>query len=497
MVKSSIVIAVMIGASLIGAPAQAQNDDKVKALTDEKALLEAQTARDNAEANRIKAASDLTKAKAAAADAETNALAAKATRDQAETTALNAAKALADAKAVANGQESANQKFQLDADAALTDSKVKAQSAEFSAIKAVFGTVPSIGTDGNVAITDSTTGMLLESKSGSLKATAQLASQFCTVLKARQIKDAFIAPTDLDRRIVASSLVLRDFKELSRFANDASNKGKVGLGAQEHIAVAGILSAVSMLQYGAGAIQTIAKMFRSDYSVSLADGRRETWLEYFLAANCPDQVPRADVETAVRAKGIEAEMTQLNEIAKFVDAHTTQKSLQAAKQEKATADAKAAKDKDPKADTSIFDNDAKAAKSALDSLAALDGPVGRMKTLLDGVSSKPDAFVDAVSWSHFADEYKDKPRITVAFTTQDGQVTRTHWLTGKHVYGRSSGELVYRVVDKAGAVQVAGYLVATNSDGELDFNTRAVPAAKGDAYPIIQETDKTTKTSAQ
>lgn len=485
--KHSMMIAVLAGAIQVAIPAHAQDNDKVKALTDEKALLDAQAARDTAEMNRIKAASDLAKAQAAATDADTNALAAKAARDKAETDAVTAAKALADAKALANRQDSADQKSLLDADAALTASRIKAQVAEFSALKDTFGNAPSIGTDGNVAITDSTTGMLLESKSGSLKATATLASQFCTVLKEHDIKDAFIAPADLDRRIVASSLVLRDFKELSRFANNLANKGKVGLGAEEHIAVSGLLSAVSMLQYGAGAIQTIAKMFRSDYAISLADGRRETWLEYFMAASCHEQVPRADVETAVRAQGIDEEMKQLNEIAKFVDAHTTQKALQTAKLEKATSDAKAAKEKDSKADTSIFDADAKSAKAALDSLATLDGPVGRMKTLLEGVTSKPDAFVDAVSWSHFAEKYKDKLRITVAFTTQDGQVTRTHWLTGKHVYGRSSGELVYRVVDKDGAVKVAGYLVATNSDGELDFEASAVPMAKGEAYPRITE----------
>lgn len=479
--KNSLMIAAVVGAIQIAAPALAQ-DDKVKALTDEKALLDAQTERDNAEVNRIKAASDLAKAKAADADADRNALAAKAARDQAETVALAAAKALADAKALANSQDLANQKSQLDADVALTVSKIKAQAAEFSAIKDIFGTAPSIGTDGNVAITDSTTGMLLESKSGSLKVTARLAGKFCAILAERQIKGAFIAPVDLDRRIVASSLVLRDFKELSRFANDAANKGTVGLGTQQQIAVAGLLSAVSMLQYGAGAIQTIAKMFRSDYAVSLADGRRETWLEYFMAASCAEQVPRADVETAVRAKGIDDEMTQLNQIAKFVDAHTAQKALQTAKLEKATSDTKTAKEKDSKADTSIFDGDAKKAKSSLDLLATLDGPVGRMKTLLEGVTSKPDAFVDAVSWSHFAEDYSSKPRITVAFTTQDGQVTRTHWLTGKHVYGRSSGELVYRVVDAGGVVIIAGYMVATNSDGEVDFNANALPEVKGEAY---------------
>ncbi|WP_342618405.1 hypothetical protein [Rhodoferax sp. GW822-FHT02A01] len=480
--KNTTIIVMVVGALQLSAPALAEDDVKVKALTDEKALLDAQTARDNAEAIRIKAASDLAKAKAASTDADTGALAAKVARDQAETAALNAAKALADAKALANGQDSANQKSQLDADAALTASKIRAQVADFSAIKDIFGAPPSIGTDGNVAITDSTTGMLLESKSGSLKATGSLASKFCAVLAARKIKDAFIAPTDLDRRIVASSLVLRDFKELSQFANQDSNKGTVGLGAKQQIAVAGVLSAVSMLQYGAGAIQTIAKMFRSDYTVSIADGRRETWLEYFMVASCPMQVPRADVETIIRAKGINDEMQQLNEIAKFVDAHTTQKALQTAKLEKAILDAKTAKDKDSKADTSIFIADANSAKASLDSLAMLDGPVSRMKTLLDGVTSKPDAFVDAVSWSHFAGEYKDKPRITVAFTTQDGQVTRTHWLTGKHVYGRSSGELVFRVVDAAGIVQVAGYLVATNSDGEFDFKASAIPEAKGETY---------------
>ncbi|QVX40684.1 hypothetical protein J4H89_23100 (plasmid) [Ralstonia solanacearum] len=483
MLKRLIIILVAAGTLQTAGPASAQNDGQVKVLNDEKALLDAQTARDTAETNRIKAAADLATAKASASDADTSALNAKAARDQAETAALTAAKALADAKATANNQDAANQKAQADAEAALTASKVKAQAAEFSALKDVFGSAPTIGSDGNVSITDSTTGMLLESKSGSLKATARLADRFCDELTARGVTDAFIAPADLDRRIVASSLVLRDFKELSKFANDPTNKGAVGLGTTQHIAAAAVLSAVSLLQYGAGAIQTIAKMFRSDYTISLADGRRETWLEYFMAARCPKQVPRADVETAVRAKGIDAEMAQLNDIAKFVDAYTVQKALQTAKLDKATSDAKTAKEKNAQASTAIFDNDAAAAKASLDSLAKLDGPVGRMKILLDGVSSKPDAFIDAVSWSHFNDEYKDKPRITVAFTTQDGQVTRTHWLTGKHVYGRSSGELVYRVVDSQGKVMVVGYFVATNSDGEVDFGAKSIPGPTGDAFP--------------
>jgi hypothetical protein len=105
-----------------------------------------------------------------------------------------------------------------------------------------------------------------------------------------------------------------------------------------------------------------------------------------------------------------------------------------------------------------------------------------MKTLLASVAATPDAFIDAVAWDHFAVEYKNKPRITVAFTTQDGQVTRTHWLTGKHIYGRSSGELVYRVVSDKN-VLLAGYLLATNSDGELNFKDSSVPVSTGEEYP--------------
>lgn len=476
-------IAAAIGMLLTAAGVWAQDDAKLKALAAEKAAFEAQTARDTAEAAAITAAAVLAKAKASTTDADTNALAAKAARDQAETAALTAAKALADAKTAAANQDAQSQKSQLDADAALTTSKVTAQTAELAALKSALGAVPSIGSDGNVAITESTTGMLLESKSGSLKATGALAARFCEILKARGIKGAFIAPADLDRKIVASALVLRDFKELSRIATTKDNLDLVGGAAtQQVVGAAAILSAVSMLQYGAGAVQSIAKLFRSDYAISLADGRRETWLEYFMAASCPEQLPRADVETAVRAKGIESQMKQLNDIARFMDAYSAQKAAQTAKLDKATADIKAATE--AKKPAGPLEEDAKAARDVLNALAKLDGAVARMKTLLDGVTSKPDAFIDAVAWDRFASEYQDPPRISMAFTTQDGQVTRTHWLTGKHVYGRSSGELVYRVVKKDGTVVAAGYLLATNSDGELDFKANATPQAAGLDYPL-------------
>lgn len=208
--------------------ALAQDDDKLKALAMEKTILEAQTARDTAETAAIKAAADLAKAKANASDSDTTILQTKAARDQAETAALNAAKALADAKATASSQDSQSQKMQFDAEAALTSSKVTAQTAELAAIKNVFGAAPNVGSDGNVVITDSTTAMLLESKSGSLKATGVLAGKLCEALKQRNVSGAFIAPPDLEKKMLASSFMLREFNELSRTANNDTNKGLVG-----------------------------------------------------------------------------------------------------------------------------------------------------------------------------------------------------------------------------------------------------------------------------
>ena len=456
---------------------------KALAANTEKATLDAKAARDAAEAAAVKAAADLAVAKALAANTEKPALDAKAARDAAEAAATKAAADLLKAKAAAGNVEADISKSRLEAEAALATAKVAAQAAEIVALKAVFGAAPSIGTDGNVSISDSTAGMLLESKSGSLKATGALALKLCEVLAEAGIKGAFIAPVDLERKALASKFVLREYRNLLEVTKDGSAASILLKGdVTSQISAAGVLSAVSLLQYGAGALQTIAKMFKSDYAVAVTDGKREVWLEYFMAAHCSEQLPFTNVEGAVRARGFDSDMEALNKLADFGEraaAHRTFLKQRLDDAAQAVAKKVAAGQSPTTGESGVLTN----AKENYGSTSALDRLAVRIKALVDVVTTKTDVFIDALVWDAFATaEYKGKPRLSIVFTTQDGQVTKSNWLFGKSVYGRSSGEVIYRVSGVDGKIKLAGYLVATNADGKIDFSANMTPIATGRTY---------------
>lgn len=473
-----IAIATLSGNSVLAADSTAE---KLKALQDEKALLDAQLARDVSEAASIKGAADLAKAKAAAVDADRLSWEAKTARDNAEAAAVAAASALSKVRSSASTQDASNATAKLTADAALATAKVGADSAEVTALIAAFGKPANLGSDGTVTISDSTSGMLLETRSGSLAITAVLAQNLCGVLASKGIKDAFVAPPDLDKKVLASSLFLNEFNALQRVLGDPSIKPYAQAVTKSQISAAAVMSAVTMLQLGATSLQSVAKLFRSDYAVALADGGRGAWLESFLAAKCPEQLPYANVEGVIRANGFAAQFATLQSLANVPDSLANAKAAAKRRLDSAT-DAiakKVAKKEEPSSTESQEKVDAQA---AFNQIADLEPLSTRIKALIDSVTSKPDSFIDALVWQAFSN-FADKPRLTVSLSTQDGQVTKTNWLFGKSVYGRSAGELIYRISTADGKVPLAGYVTATNSDGKYDFGTNVAPKALGVSFP--------------
>lgn len=414
----------------------------IQALKDAKALLDAQAAKDTAEATAIKAAGDLAKAKATAANVATEV-----------------------------------QKNQLDAAAALTKSQVGAETAQIDSLKSTFGPPPTIGGDGNITISDAGSGMLLQIKAGSLKATCLLAENFCTALQKAEIKDAFFAPSDLDTKIQSARMVLREFNALSKKVSEPKNKALVGLdGAQAQFGPAAALGAISLLQYGAGAMQTIAKLFKSDYTVGLtSDAARAAWLEYFMAAKCPNIVPYVQLEAAVRNQSIDTVLVQLNEMLDFYNAATITKSTTQKRIELLTA--KITSLKAEKKDTKIFQEQLDEQLKKMELLVTLDVWLPRIQALITSVSTNPGPFLDALTWNAFGDDTNQlkisaRPRLTVILTTQDGQIIKSFWLTGKDVYGHSAGELIYRVLNPDGKVLATGYLTTTISTGNVLFKNK-------------------------
>ncbi|MFC4311669.1 hypothetical protein ACFPN2_21455 [Steroidobacter flavus] len=492
---------------------KAAADAQAGAAADATALLAAQTARDNAEAAAIVAAAALAKAKAAAqlgassleatqaaADAQA-VLAAQTAKDTAEAGAINAASALSKARASAANVADEIRKSEYEQDAAVTKAKVGAQTAQLEALKAVFGNVPTIGTDGNVTITDATTGVLLQTKAGSLEATWNFATALCAALKTAKIENAFIAPVDLDTKIQSARLVLREFNGLSEKVRDPTNRELVGLaGAQAQLAPAAILGAVSMLEYGAGALQSVAKLFRSDYAVALStDASRAAWLEYFMVAECPEQVPRAQIEAVVRNQSIDGVLNSLNQLQEFYNAAANAKS--ATQSGITRIEARLTDLKAKKQDTAVLDEQLERQRHRLESIAALDAWLPRVQSLLNTVASAPGAFLDAHTWYAFGDEknalkLSSKPRITLVMTTQDGQITKTHWLTGKKLYAKSAGEVIYRTQNAEGQVLAVGYLTSHASSGKINLKATAAPSTAAKHRSLASADDVKVATGA-
>jgi hypothetical protein len=427
--------------------AWSQTSKEIEDLQQAKMLLDAQAARDTAEAAALKAAADLAKAKAAAAE-------------------------------VANDIE----KAQYDAAAALKKSQIASETATLDALKTTFGAPPTVGTDGNISITDAASGVLLEVKAGSLRATMELADQLCAALKDKNVVGAFFAPVDLDAKIQSARLVLREFDALTAKVNLKANKDLVGIGdVAPQVTPAAALGAVSLLQYGAGALQTVAKMFRSDLAIGLsADATRGAWLEYFVSSKCPTEVPRVQLEAAVRNQSIDVAMTRLNDILEFSNAAASTKSGIQFQIQQMTARIEALKkEKQP---TAALEAALAEQQKLLAGVTQLDSWLPRLTALISTVSTTPAVFLDALTWAAFGDATNplmlaNKPRLVTVLTTQDGQVTKTFWLTGKKVYGRSSAELTFRLVDADGTVKSAGFLTATVATGTINFGSNTPPAA--------------------
>lgn len=126
-----------------------------------------------------------------------------------------------------------------------------------------------------------------------------------------------------------------------------------------------------------------------------------------------------------------------------------------------------------------------AQKVTLARIVTFDAWLPRVQSLLSTVSSSPNVFLDTVTWYAFGDQkntlqIQSRPRVIVVLTTQDGQVTKSFWLTGKTVYGQSAGELIYRIQNAGGTVAAAGYMTSTASTGKIKFggsDTHAVDAS--------------------
>jgi hypothetical protein len=456
-------------------PGISRADDEVKKLQDAKALVDARSDLAKAlileksslavvELAAFTAADALAKARAAALDFQKIEKDKATAQDVAQVAALTAATELAKAKAAVENAGNTAAKAQYESQTSLAAAKVNADFAELAAMKASLGAPPSVGTEG-LAFADGNANTLQQIKSGSLDISWRLARELCGKINS----PAFFAPEDLETKIQASQLFLRDFDTLAAKVVDPANVELVKGDVTASSAGAAILGAATIVQYGAAALQGVVKLFRSDYTVGMSETKRDAWFEYFVARQCPKVVALARPDLVIRGGGQKEELTQLGQIAEFIDNAANKKTLISLRI--AELNLEIAKKDAEKKPHSELDEQLDSQKNNLKTINTLDVWLPRAQALLTLVGTKPELFQEAFVWRKFGMKpYSDMTRIHFSLRTQDAQIVKTNWLLGKRVYGKSAGELVFRISSADGKLLDSGFFLADSSTGKLNFD---------------------------
>jgi len=339
------------------------------------------------------------------------------------------------------------------------------EAARYTALKDVFGQVPTVGVEGTISITDATTGQLLRNKAGSLLVAKSIAIQLCAELKEAKVDDVFIAPTDLDVKMQGSQLVVSELD----FLHGEVSKSPALAGATS------ALAGLSVAKYGIDGVVSILKLFRSNYEVGLSTTDRSAWLAYFVSATCPKILPVVNTDFVTRTKSVSDAIDKLNTIVKYADDYdrlSTAATEKIALEEKvlATERAKEKKEQDARK-IKVSEDEVESQRKSLKDQSANKGLVTRIKALNQFVSSKPAEFLDAVMWNQYRlAPYDKKPRLILSLATQDSQLVKSNYFLGKRIFGQSAGEVMYRVMDVDGKTKAAGFITASETLGKVNFD---------------------------
>jgi hypothetical protein len=425
------------------------NADKIKSLNDQTALMTAQQQLDKANLDAINTQNDLKKAKA-----ETEKLDAQIATDN--ITARND----------------------------LEKAKLASQTATLTAAKTAFGDAPTIGKDGNIQISDATSGQLLVVKGGSLNVTASLAKEVCRRLQDAGITTAAIVPADLNVKLQAGALEVDEFQDVIKNIADAS-----ATGALAQVAPLAILSALSLARYGADSVAQLTRLMRSDLNVGLSQTSREGSLAALVSAQCPGAVPRVDIENAARAMALDVMRKGIRAMTEFAANYEPKKKVLADQLANTKAQMARQTKRNANADVSRLQMDLTAQQKNLNDWVGYQPLVARIDALTKSIATKPQEYLDALTWSQFAPpgQLSTWTRLTLILTTQDAQIIKDNFFLGKRLYGVSSGELIYNAVDRDGKILATGFITASDAIGKI--NIEASRPVQGFAAPATNAAD--------
>jgi hypothetical protein len=354
-------------------------------------------------------------------------------------------------------------------------------------VQAIAGTtVPTVGNAGTVSISESKDAILLKAQEGSLQMLSDLAANVCSNLP--ESYTYFIETRDFPARAAEAKIYLNDFDTLYNVTQDNEMRELVGLhpinAAEVHIAgVAAAIAAVDLISYGAGAVESLLKFFRTDVALQFKATDRSEWLPGVMSANCPEKVPVANasqqafISALIGTGKSDSVLDKLAALQEFASNYTNTKAKESDELTKAQAELTKAKNAIDKAEKQKSLDAAK--KRQTDRKDKLEVAVARMQTMLDSVAKNPKAFIDAVATSRLLNNMdapasaKPAARLILNVAMQDAQVKKTRWWRSDAYYAQSYGELLYEAVASDGKVVKTGAVSAASSQGEMDVESVA------------------------
>lgn len=416
--------------------ALADHTEEIKKLKDEEELLKAREARDTAEAN-----------------------------------AINASTALSTAKANAINNSDTIETATITSETAKIKAKVEKDYAKVSGMKAALGDVPDIGNSGTVAFVDGKNiPVFMPVQQGSLKLTWDYANKICEDVNAKN-SPAYIINSDLETKFFVAKDKLNRQKHAIQDAKAIEEATGLKNQVEAHIAPA-IVGAALSAQYIAGAIQAIANLIKVDTSVKLGDNKdRSQTLKYFISGICPGKISNVEIGDIARYKEdtdvFLGEISYLDRLLASVGDLKLNLNVAIPSDEKKLA---ALGENNPK--RKDLKSSIESSKKLLKYITDREPTVARIKTLLDEIRATPGDWIAAIALDKLSEKVSNGSRISLEYSTQDAQVSKTNWLLGTRVYGTSYGELTYRITNKDGNVVYVGYLIGDNSTGKLDLTSK-------------------------
>jgi hypothetical protein len=376
----------------------------------------------------------------------------------------------------------ANRTSLLTQQGALQQAQMSNDLAVSSAIKGS-GLSAATGKQGNITLS-SGNATLLALQRGSLVATDKVASQVCNDLRAHGIHGAFIAPANFESLVEKGLVDLIQLRSLHQAAVTGADEFKA---AQLQVAGAALAGALVSTDYLAGGIQTIASLFRNDYSVSVNASSRPNLFEQRVTSLCGNDVITYNLEGTLRLNAVQILVAWVPDMATFAqqwdifnDQVTAQVASLNTQKTQIPNDAP-----DAAARKNGIEMQLKAYDQKLAALAKYKSVAAAIKTYLAALNSTASLF-DSIVWAQdvlfdlggipnglSAPGLRNRPRFTFTLNAQDAAVTKSSVLFSNTLTGVSTVEAYYAVVDNSG-IKASGVYSATVKTPPMKFDKPAL-----------------------